>query len=170
MKKLMFFNRWDNRLWGDDVVANPYFASISIVFAGIIGATYASAGLLQQFDIINYKPEFATVLLSLCLLTCLNIAESIMSAQTNKSAISRSILVTVLIAAFAGIGFAGAVVLFIVLFILFILFLLMLFTSGIGKTVNVRRTGTTLFGKERYEDDMGRIYVSDDGGETVRRE
>lgn len=167
MKKLMFFNRWDNRLWGDDVVANPYFASISIVFAGIIGATYASAGLLQQFDIINYKPEFATVLSSLCLLTCLNIAESIMSAKTIEAAIFRSILVVIMIAAFAGVGFIGIIVFALVLVVGFFI---MLMLSGIRQTVNVRKTGTTLSGKERYEDDMGRKYVSDDGGETVRRE
>lgn len=167
MKKLMFFNRWDNKLWGDDVVANPYFASISIVFAGIIGATYASAGLLRQFDIINYKPEFATVLLSLCLLTCLNIAESIMSAKTIEAAIFRSILVVIMIAAFAGVGFIGIIVFALVLIVGFFI---MLMLNGIRQTVNVRKTGTTLFGKERYEDDMGRKYVSDDGGETVRRE
>lgn len=167
MKKLMFFNRWDNKLWGDDVVANPYFASISILFAGIIGATYASAGLLQQFDIINYKPEFATVLLSLCLLTCLNIAESIMSAKTIEAAIFRSILVVIMIAAFAGVGFIGIIVFALVLIVGFFI---MLMLNGIRPTVNVRKTGTTLFGKERYEDDMGRKYVSDDGGETVRRE
>ena len=167
MKKLMFFNRWDNRLWGDDVVANPYFASISIVFAGIIGTTYASAGLLRQFDIINYKPEFATVLLSLCLLTCLNIAESIMSAKTIEAAIFRSILVVIMIAAFAGVGFIGIIVFALVLIVGFFI---MLMLNGIRQTVNVRKTGTTLSGKERYEDDMGRKYVSDDGGETVRRE
>ena len=176
MKDLLcFFNSLDERIWGENINTNKYFASISILLIAVLGAAQGGGTTLQSWfgwDMAMVLPS--TVGLAV-LIYGLNLYECIVAAGP-KIAILRSLLLLVGFALVFAVSYLIAVVvLFAVAAVLIIWFVGALLSNGgaskravvtdeYGRKTDVEKN---MFGD--YQDSMGNTYKDNHDG-TVTKE
>ena len=119
--KITFFYYWEETLWDDQVDANKYFATLSILFAAIVGALTGGGNTLKSmFNLETEMSLYAS--LGLCVFIWgYNVAESIVATTNAKTAFLRSLLMLFCIAVAYGLGHLLAVVVIVVVTVILVL-------------------------------------------------
>lgn len=118
---ISFFHFIEEKLWGDKVNANKYFATLSILFAAMIGACHTEAA--YSLPLLRWNIDFPTQLLLILAvyLWMVNTAESVFACKEIETACLRSLLILLALGLAYGAGiFLGTVALVIVITILFL--------------------------------------------------
>ena len=160
MKALInWFWTWEKSIWKEKIEANRYFATLSVLFAALVGACVVGGNTLLLY------------------VWSLKLAESIMAAEGAAVAVLRALLVTVCLAAAYGIGYLGSIVILVLIALYVSLTVLGAVLSSIGESPEKgggyvledgtrvkKRTG--LFGEASYTSSDGSSYDTDDNGHT----
>lgn len=105
----------DRRIWGGKVEANRYFATLSVLSALVMGACMGGGTVFREWFGWDTAPDAAAMGAALLLVWGWNLAESIVASKTGWIALSRSLLLWLILAlAFAFGVVASVVVLFLV--------------------------------------------------------
>lgn len=181
MKELIsWFWAWEKSIWKEKIEANRYFATLSVLFAALVGACVGGGNTLHSW--FDWELQSSALVVSGLLLYVwsLNLAESIMAAEGIAVAVLRALLVTVCLAVAYGIGYLGSIVILglIAIYVIFTLFsvaVTMALQSPSSAKVIVLEDGTRLkkrtglFGETYYSGSDGYDYVTDDGGYTFHK-
>lgn len=183
MKEIItWFWAWEKSLWKEDIGTNRYFATLSILFAALVGACVGGGNTL--YDWFGWQLQ-SSVLGSSALLWyiwCLNLAESILSVGRIRVMLLRSLSVTVCFAAAYGIGYIGSIVMLVLVALWVGLMVLGGFSSALAGPskggreyeledgTRVKKSGSGLFGESYYKGNDGHRYRTDDGGGSFRRD
>lgn len=157
MNKIMWFYNLEKNIWGDNVNANRYYASVSIVFVALVGAIFA-IGNITSINIDEDNLPWVVILLFLP-----NLAESIFSTNSIKIALLRTLLIGVFTALAAVVGFVGAMVIAIVATLLLLLMAFSMFTSGSTPKLRSPRSYA-------YDENGSQVNLTDEGGGYARDE
>ncbi len=91
-EKITLVHLLDKRLWKDRVEANPYFATLSVLFIALAGAWAGIGGIAEWLGWgfgISLQPSIVLLLV----VWALNIGESIVAAETLSVASLRALLI-----------------------------------------------------------------------------
>lgn len=175
MKELMtWFWAWEKSIWKEKIEANRYFATLSVTFAALVGACVGGGNTLHSWFDWELHSSALAVSGVLLVVGSLNLAESILAAESAAVAVLRALLVTACLAAAYGIGYLGSIVI-LVLIAIYIGFTLLgaVFSAAEGSTKEYKledgtrvKKRTGLFGDASYSGSDGRNYDTDDGGHT----
>lgn len=91
-EKITLVHLLDKRLWKDQVEANPYFATLSVLFITLAGAWAGIGGIAEWLGWgfgISLQPSIVLLLV----VWALNIGESIVVAETLSVASLRALLI-----------------------------------------------------------------------------
>ncbi len=181
MKESMtWFWTWEKSIWKEKIGANRYFATLSVLFAALVGACVGGGNTLHNWFDWELQSSALAVSGLLLYVWSLNLAESILAAEGAAVAVLRALLVTVCLAAAYGIGYLGSIVILVLIAIwvsITVLGAVFSVLSSIGespKNANEfiledgtrvkKRTG--LFGEASYSGSDGHSYDTDDDGYT----
>lgn len=107
---LSFFQRIENCIWGDQIVSNKYFASLSIILVALIGAVVTGGEFLNFVFNWDIKVSFYPAITITLVIAVVNIYESIIATDSAKIAILRALLVLGFILASFFLGVLTSVV------------------------------------------------------------
>lgn len=127
---LSFFQRIENSIWGEQIVSNKYFASLSIILVALIGALVTGGKILNSTFDLDIEVSFYSAITTGLVIAVLNIYESIIAAENAKIAILRSLLVFGMIVAAFFVGVLTSVVLAIIIAITLAILLLIVVLKG----------------------------------------
>lgn len=178
MKALItWFWTWEKSIWKEKIEANRYFATLSVLFAALVGACVGGGNTLHSWFGWELQSSVLAVSGLLLYVWSLNLAESIMAAEGAAVAVLRALLVTVCFAAACGIGYLGSIVILVLIALYVSLTVLGVVFSSIGDSSKKssdyvledgtrvkKRTG--LFGDSSYSGSDGNSYDTDDNGQT----
>ncbi len=168
MKKILtWFSSIEHSIFGDKVVSNDYFATISIMVAALSGAFLGGGDFLHEWDIIDSNlNEFATYALLIGLIT-VNIAESIMASRTVGAGFGRSFILIAAIPLAAAIGYVVAVIVFIIIALYIILIAISVALGGSSSGSGKKKRGILSDGTEVVQTGSGFLgdteWTSTDG-------
>lgn len=143
--KITFFHALEAKIWKDEVEANPYLATLSILVVAVSGALVGGSHTLRNWFEWNFYVSMIGTIGACIFLWGYNLAESILASKTALIAILRSLLLLVLMAVAFCLGYAAAVVVItIVTVILFLMALteLIKVAFGSGNNVTVTESGS----------------------------
>ncbi len=178
--KLLFtwFKAIDNRIWGEKVDSNDYFATCSIMVAALIGAIYGGGTVLNEWfdwNTINWAPISVICVIVDGLFAC-NVCESIIVSDSIGSSVGRSMLLMLAMALAAAAGYILAVV--VVIIICLILGCIAIYVVGGILSAGSGSSGAThrlddgtdvkesrgLLGEKYYKSNDGRSFHDIGGG------
>lgn len=178
MKKNIFnfFYSIDKHLWGDDIYTNRYLATLSLLFAALLGAMQGGGSILNSW--FGWDVDMSiifTIGLSI-LVFSYNLFESIVSAKP-EIAILRSLLIFVCFVAAFVLGYVlAAVVLFAVAAIVILGFIGAALGGG---SKSGKATVTDEYGHETeakkdmfgtYHDSYGNTYTDNQNGTATKND
>lgn len=178
--KITFFYAIEEKLWGDKVNANKYFATICILSAALLGAWHTAGSFLESAFGWAAEISIFYALMLVWYMWVINIAESVFACKDLLTATLRSLLLlfSFVLAYVAGV-ILGTIVIIIVCVVLFVLFLIFMFTLFAG---NSRNPGLfeSVFGRwgrgEAREEGLfgrkmkGEYYLGSDGRQKFRED
>lgn len=166
MKELIsWFWALEKSIWKEKIEANRYFATLSVLFATLMGACVGGGNTLHSWFDWEMQSSALAVSGLLLFVWSLNLAESIMAAEEVAVAVLRALLVTASLAVAYGIGYLGSIVILVLIAIYVVLRLISVVLSAVGGSSNKsgeyvledgtrvkKRTG--LFGDVSKSDDV----------------
>lgn len=152
---MMWFYALEKNIWKDRIEANRYFATLSILFAAVAGAMAGGGNTLESWFGWDTSLNSVAVLGVLIYVWGLNLAESIIAAQTAGAAVGRAAILLLAFAVVFAVGYVGAVV---VLFLV-AAWLVLMFVGGMAS--QALKGGSS--GKNRYELDDGTVVERESG-------
>lgn len=169
MKKINinWFHSIEEKIWGDMMVSNPYFATVCIYVAALSGALLGGGNALSDIFDWNLKVSLLGTLGFLWILWSLNVAESVFSCSKPLPIVWRSLLILLFIVLAFILGFAASIIIIGIITIVFIIWILITaftimlggdrvkLTDGWGRTVT---KGTTGLGGDVVYGDDGKEY------------
>ncbi len=178
-EKITWFWPLEKQIWGQKINTNQYLATLSILFAAIMGACVGGGHIFHEWFEWNTAPDLMAIGYLLILIIGVNIFESII-ASTGWVVLWRSLLILVcLVLAFA-IGVIASVVVIFLTVAWLALMLVGSLLSGSGSSGSSRRSGSSSDGVEQYGydengasftmHDEGGGYARDDNGRRWRNE
>ncbi len=175
-EKITWFYTIEKDWWGDKVQSNPYFATLSLMFAALLGALTGGGNTLNSWFDWNTEVVLLTSLGVVGLIAVYNVGESILAAQNNKVATLRAIVLLAAMFLAFGVGYLMAVVVLILVALwLGVTFLSAASSGGSSKgkkytlddgTEVVRETG--LLGEESFREKYGSRTFERTGSDEVR--
>lgn len=169
--KITWFWTWEKKIWGDKVNANQYFATLSILFAAMLGACVGGGMVFHEGFGWNTDTNLVAIGALLILLWGYNIAESIVASETAMIALWRSLLIMTCILMAFTIGVIASVVVIILVTIWFVLLLIGSLLSGSGHSSSGNRSRGASDGVEQYGyDENGSQYTMRDIGGGYARD
>ncbi len=102
--KITWFWNIDRRLWGDDLATNRYMATITLMFAMVLGALAGGGTLLSEMFGWNISISYAAAGQTLVYIWGYNVAESVIATDSYKIMVLRSLLLLVVTVAAVAIG------------------------------------------------------------------
>lgn len=181
MKELIsWFWAWEKSIWKEKIEANRYFATLSVLFAALVGACVGGGNTLHSWFDWELQSSSLAVSGLLLFIWSLNLAESIMAAEDVAVAALRALLVSVCLAVAYGIGYLGSIVILglIAIYVIFTLFSVAV-TMALQSPKNAKefvledgtrvKKRTGLFGDTSYSGSDGHDYETDDGGYTFHK-
>lgn len=116
IKKIVtFFHSIEKNIWGEDINANPCFATISILFATLIAAITTGGNIINSWFDTDLQCSWYITMTILLFIMVLNVLESILAAENAKVATLRSLLVIGCMLGGALVGAITSVVIAIIL-------------------------------------------------------
>lgn len=172
MKKnnINWFHSIEEKIWGDAMVSNPYFATVCIYVAAIAGALLGGGNAFSEMFDWNLRVSLLGTLGFLWTLWTLNVAESVFSCAKPLPIVWRSLLIFLFIVLAFILGVAASLIIIGIITIVFIIWLLITLitafsmmlggdrvklTDGWGRTVT---KGTTGLGGDVVYGDDGKEY------------
>ncbi len=168
MKKILtWFSSIEKSIFGDKVVSNDYFATITIMIAALSGALMGGGDFLREMDLFDGNVnEFATYALLIGLIT-LNIGESIMVSKTVGAGFGRSFILLAAIPLAAVIGYIVAVIVFIIIMLYIVLIAISVALGGSSSGSGKKKRGVLSDGTEVVQTGSGFLgdteWTSTDG-------
>lgn len=181
-EKINWFWVWEKRIWKEKINANPYFATLSISYAALVGACVGGGEIFHEWFGWNTDTSYPALGLLLILVWGCNVAESIIASKGTLMAVWRSLLILLCLALAFAVGFIASVVVIILVVAWLALMLVgsLLSGSGGGGSKKKRYTlddGTEvekesgLFGSTgSYREVGGSRTFHDEGGGYVRED
>lgn len=167
--KITFFNSIEEKLWGEKVEANKYFATLCVLCIALLGAWHTAGSFLSSALDAPTEMSVFRALLLLAYLWVLNIAESVLACKDTKTATLRSLLVLgAFVCAYIVGVILGVIVIIIVCIVLVVigLYFLMGMLNGSLNTSSGRSSSNE---KDEYEyTDNGMVKVSDMDSSRLR--
>ena len=167
MNKITWFYNWEKRLWGDKTEANRYFATISILFAALLGAIFASGELIAEVANVNSETPLVVIFALAAVVYSLNVAESVMATTTAGTAFGRSALLLLCMAVGLVVGVVAAVVVALIIGIFFIVLAIGGMLSGGSKSGSTSGSNPGMYG---YDENGSQVNLTDEGGGYARDE
>lgn len=112
---LSFFQRIENSIWGEQIVSNKYFASLSIILVALIGALVTGGKILNSSPDLDIEVSLYSAITAVLVIAVLNIYESIIAAENAKIATLRALLIFGFIVAAFFVGVLTSVVIAIII-------------------------------------------------------
>lgn len=181
-EKITWFWAWEKRIWGDKIETNCYLATLSILFAAVMGACLGGGRIFHEWFGWDSAPNVIAVGYLLILILGMNFCETVVASKPGWVILWRSLLVmTCILAAFA-IGVIASVVVIFLVTAWLVLMLIGTLLSGSGGSGSKKKRYTLddgtevekesgLFGSTgTYREVGGSRTFHDEGGGYVRED
>lgn len=96
-EKITWFWNLDKRIWGDKIEANRYFATLSIMYAVLMGAFTGGGRVFSEWFGWNTATSIVAMGALLIFIWGVNLAESIVASRTAMVALWRSLLLLLIL-------------------------------------------------------------------------
>ncbi len=169
MNKILWFHKFEKKIWGDNINTNKYYASISLIIAALAGAMVSASEIMNDIINTNINIDEDSIPWVIALIFLPNLAESIFSAKSTKIIILRSLLIAVFTVLAALIGFITSIVVALIASLLIILFAFSIITSGIGGSSSSSRRSRSPR-SYAYDENGSEVTLTDEGGGYARDE
>ena len=165
MKKIFsFFRIIDEKIWGDKVNTNPYFATICLIFVALTGAINGGGAMLDGLFDMDIDTNLTQAFGFCAFIFGINMYESIIASSDIKTMITRSLLMLGAVVVIAVLGYVlSAVIIFLVVaaVTLWIIFMVLSMTIFGGPS---KATITDSFGRKvKLEKNLSGDYKGSDG-------
>lgn len=161
MKKILWFSNLENKIWGENINTNKYYASLSIFLTALIGALFALSTILQS------PIDEDNIIWIILFIFLPNLAESIFATNSIKITILRTLLIGIFTALAAVLGYIGAIVVAIIATLFILLLAFSLFSSGIGPSSSSKSRSPRSYA---YDENGSEVTLTDEGGGYARDE
>lgn len=168
--KITFFHALEAKIWKDEVEANPYLATLSILVVAVSGALVGGSHTLRNWFEWNFYVSMIGTIGACILLWIYNLAESIIASKTAMIAILRSLLLLVLMAVAFCLGYAAAVVVIAIVTVVAVILGFMIIMGGITGSGNKLTLKNEETGEKVKVKDMGILGHVDSSGHRYERE
>lgn len=169
MKKinLNWFNSIEQKIWGEEVISNPYFATVSIYISALLGALIGGGSMLSDMFDWHLRVSLLGSVGFLWVLWSANVAESVFGCRRPLQIVWRSLLLFLcislafIVGAIASMLIIGIIVIVFAVWFFMTVFSMMLggdrvkLTDGWGRTVT---KGITGMGGDIIHGDDGKDY------------
>lgn len=132
IKIVTFFHSIEKNIWGEDINANPCFATISILVATLIAAITTGGNIINSWFDTDLQCSWYITMTILLFIVVLNVLESILAAENAKVATLRSLLVIACMLGGALVGALTSVVIAIILAIAAVVLFLYLLSGAVS--------------------------------------
>lgn len=132
IKIVTFFHSIEKNIWGEDINANPCFATISILVATLIAAITTGGNIINSWFDTDLQCSWYITMTILLFIMVLNVLESILAAENAKVATLRSLLVIACMLGGALVGALTSVVIAIILAIAAVVLFLYLLSGAVS--------------------------------------
>ena len=159
---------FDQKIWGDKVNSNPYFATICMLLVALTGALQGGTYVLRNMLDMNLNMNPVASIGFCTFIFGLNMYESIIASEDSRTAFSRILLMLAMTAGLATIGYvASVVIIFLVIAILAIGLIVKAMSLVVfGGPDNA--TITDSFGRKiKLKKDLSGSYTGSDGNKYV---
>ena len=136
IKIVTFFHSIEKNIWGEDINANPCFATISILLATLVAAITTGGNIINSWFDTDLQCSWYITMTILLFIMVLNVLESILAAENAKVATLRSLLVIACMLGGALVGALTSVVVAIILAIAAVVLGLYLLSGALSGAVS----------------------------------
>jgi hypothetical protein len=132
IKIVTFFHSIEKNIWGEDINANPCFATISILLATLVAAITTGGNIINSWFDTDLQCSWYITMTILLFIMVLNVLESILAAENAKVATLRCLLVIGCMIGGALVGALTSVVVAIILAIAAVVLFLYLLLGALS--------------------------------------
>ena len=132
IKIVTFFHSVEKNIWGEDINANPCFATISILVATLAAGITTGGNIINSWFDTDLQCSWYITMTILLFIVVLNVLESILAAENAKVATLRSLLVIACMLGGALVGALTSVVIAIILAIAAVVLFLYLLSGAVS--------------------------------------
>ena len=132
IKIVTFFHSIEKNIWGEDINANPCFATISILVATLAAGITTGGNIINSWFDTDLQCSWYITMTILLFIVVLNVLESILAAENAKVATLRSLLVIACMLGGALVGALTSVVIAIILAIAAVVLFLYLLSGAVS--------------------------------------
>ena len=132
IKIVTFFHSIEKNIWGEDINANPCFATISILVATLAAGITTGGNIINSWFDTDLQCSWYITMTILLFIVVLNVLESILAAENAKVATLRSLLVIACMLGGALVGALTSVVIAIILAIAAVVLCLYLLSGAVS--------------------------------------
>ena len=132
IKIVTFFHSVEKNIWGEDINANPCFATISILVATLAAGITTGGNIINSWFDTDLQCSWYITMTILLFIMVLNVLESILAAENAKVATLRSLLVIACMLGGALVGALTSVVIAIILAIAAVVLFLYLLSGAVS--------------------------------------
>lgn len=132
IKIVTFFHSIEKNIWGEDINANPCFATISILLATLVAAITTGGNIINSWFDTDLQCSWYITMTILLFIMVLNVLESVLAAENAKVATLRSLLVLACMLGGALVGALTSVVIAIILAIAAVVLFLYLLSGAVS--------------------------------------
>ena len=132
IKIVTFFHSIEKNIWGEDINANPCFATISILLATLVAAITTGGNIINSWFDTDLQCSWYITMTILLFIMVLNVLESVLAAENAKVATLRSLLVIACMLGGALVGALTSVVIAIILAIAAVVLFLYLLSGAVS--------------------------------------
>ena len=132
IKIVTFFHSIEKNIWGEDINANPCFATISILLATLVAAITTGGNIINSWFDTDLQCSWYITMTILLFIMVLNVLESVLAAENAKVATLRCLLVIACMIGGALVGALTSVVVAIILVIAAVILGLYLLSGAVS--------------------------------------
>ncbi len=171
-EKITWFWAWEKRIWDDKVETNRYMATLSILFAAVMGACLGGGRVFYEWFGWDSVPNIVAQGYLLIVIVGMNLCESVIASRSGKVILWRSLLVAGCILAAFAIGVIASVVVIFLVTVWFVLSLIGSLLSGSGsrRSSGSRSSGSSGSVEQYGYDENGSQYTMRDVGGGYARD
>ena len=142
-EKITWFWAWEKRIWDDKIETNRYLATLSILFAAIMGAGLGGGRVFHELFCWDSAPNVVALGYLLILILGMNFCETVVASKPGWVILWRSLLVMVCILTAFAIGVIASVVVIFLVAAWLVLMLIGSLLSGLGRSSGRRSNGSS---------------------------
>lgn len=170
-ENITWFWAWEKRIWADKIETNRYLATLSILFAAIMGACLGGGRVFHEWFGWDSAPNVVALGYLLILILGMNFCETVVASKVGWVILWRSLLLMLCVIVAFAIGVIASVVVIFLTAAWLVLMLVGSLLSGSGSRSSSSRSGQSSGGVEQYGyDENGSQYTMRDIGGGYARD